>query len=333
MPDPVNRRSQHCTVLFTCAGRRVGLLRLFRRAAETLNIQLRILGADLQATAPALQECDAVFHAPPIRDDDYIPYLVRLCREERVRLLVPLIDHDLLKLAAAKAEFAATGTLALVSPPQVIEACNDKLLTYYTLRGAGLPVPTTWLPHEVPEDHPLPLFIKPRRGFGSVHTYRVTTRDQLAFFSRYVPEALVQELATGQEYSVDAFCDLHGRVLAAVSRIRLETRAGEVSKSVTRRHEALLRWSRLALEHLGVVGPATVQAFCDGERVYLTEINPRFGGGAPLSIMAGADLPRLALELALGREPAACKTFREGLVMLRYDEAFYVPEDALPWQL
>lgn len=332
MLDTVNRQFQHCTVLFTCAGRRVGLLRLFRRAAKSLGIRLRLLGTDLQATAPALQECDAAFHAPPIRDDDYIPYLVRLCREEGVRLVVPLIDHDLPKLAAARAEFAAAGALALVSAPSVIETCNDKLLTYYALRSAGLPVPATWLPHELPEDHPLPLFIKPRHGFGSVHTYRVTTREQLAFFSQYVPEALVQELATGQEYSVDAFCDLHGRVLAAVSRVRLETRAGEVSKSVTRRHAALLRWSRLALEHLGVVGPATVQAFCDGERVCLTEINPRFGGGAPLSIMAGADLPRLALELALGREPAPCEAFREGLVMLRYDEAFYLPEDSLPWQ-
>lgn len=332
MPDTVNCRPQHCTVLFTCAGRRVGLLRLFRRAAESLGIRLRILGTDLQATAPALQECDAVFHAPPIRDDGYISYLLRLCREEDVRLVVPLIDHDLPKLAVARAEFAAAGALALVSAPQVIETCNDKLLTYYALRRAGLPVPATWLPHELPDNHPLPLFIKPRHGFGSVHTYRVTTREQLAFFSQYVPEALVQELATGLEYSVDAFCDLNGRVLAAVSRVRLETRAGEVSKSVTRRHEALLRWSRLALEHLGVVGPATVQAFCDGERVCLTEINPRFGGGAPLSIMAGADLPRLALELALGREPAPCETFREGLVMLRYDEAFYLPEDSLPWQ-
>jgi carbamoyl-phosphate synthase large subunit len=326
------RSALECTVLFTCAGRRVGLLRLFRRAAQTLGVRLRILGTDLLATAPALQECDAAFKAPPIRHDEYIPYLLGLCRREGVRLVVPLIDHDLPKLAAARDAFARAGALALVSAPEVVEICNDKLLTYQTLCAAGLPVPKTWLPHEVPAEQPLPLFIKPRRGFGSVHTYRVATQEQLSFFSRYVPDALVQELATGQEYSVDAFCDLRGRVLAAVSRVRLETRAGEVSKSVTRRHEPLLQVSRLVLEHLGVVGPATVQAFCDGERVCVTEINPRFGGGAPLSIMAGADLPRLALELALGREPTPCPSFREGLVMLRYDEAFYLPEASLPWQ-
>ena len=47
-------------LLFTGIGRRVELIQAFRQAANHLNIHLKIYGADMLETAPALIYCDAV---------------------------------------------------------------------------------------------------------------------------------------------------------------------------------------------------------------------------------------------------------------------------------
>jgi carbamoyl-phosphate synthase large subunit len=78
-------------------------------------------------------------------------------------------------------------------------------------------------------------------------------------------------------------------------------------------------------------GPLALQCFKgpDG-RVAFIEINPRFGGGFPLALEAGADYPRWLLEWALGRPSTArADGWRPDVAMLRYDDAIFVPRGEL----
>lgn len=101
-------------VLFTCVGRRVSLVRSFRRAAGQLKVKLSVFGTDTTELSSALQLCDKKFLVKPIAHPDYIRQLLSIVKTNRVKLLVPTIDTDLLLLARNKPRFArlAAGCLS-----------------------------------------------------------------------------------------------------------------------------------------------------------------------------------------------------------------------------
>jgi len=168
---------------------------------------------------------------------------------------------------------------------------------------------------------PFPLLVKARQGFGSRHIYRAEDRAQLGFFLGYTPvESIVQACLAGEEFSVDVFCDLDGRCLNAIPRTMIESKGGESIKGMTIRDERLIELARNVAEKLKLVGPANIQCFREHDGThYVTDINPRFGGGFPLPLAAGGGYPELALALARGERPEPrLGDFREGIVMTRF---------------
>jgi carbamoyl-phosphate synthase large subunit len=132
---------------------------------------------------------------------------------------------------------------------------------------------------------------------------------------------------------VDVYAGLDGAARVAVPRRRLEVRGGEVAKARTVRHPEIIRQSLRLVESLGeCAGVVTLQGFLTPEgRIKFIEINPRFGGGAPLAIRAGADFPLWLIEEHLGRRPAIEPAgWQDGLLMLRYDAAVFRRSEELP---
>ena len=116
------------------------------------------------------------------------------------------------------------------------------------------------------------------------------------------------------------FSDLDGRCLNAIPRTMIESKGGESIKGMTIRDERLIELGRDVAEQLRLVGPANIQCFRedDGSH-FVTDINPRFGGGFPLPLAAGGRYPELALALARGERPEPrLGDFREGIVMTRF---------------
>ncbi len=316
-------------ILFTCVGRRVELIETFRQAARRLGVALSVHGTDVGWMAPAMHVVDHGHLTPPIDSPQYIPTLLRLVSHHGIRLLVPTIDPDLPPLSNAADRFLAQGCRVLASPPAVIETCRDKLLTYAMLRDRGIDTPGTWMWAELLRNDAgaYPYYLKPRRGSAAQGNYVIRTREELEAFGRRVPEPIVQEFVEGVEHTVDVYCGLGGGPQCAVPRRRLEVRSGEVSKSLIVRQPAVMEAAlRTAAALPGAIGVVTVQTMltCDGG-VKVIEINPRFGGGAPLSIRAGADFPRWILETLLGKPPVVDpNAFEDDLAMLRYDQSVFV---------
>ena len=299
-------------VLFTCAGQRVDIVDAFRRAGATT------VAADVNELAPALYWADHHALVPPIDDDGYIPALRALVDEHEVRLIVPLTDLDQVLLAESRAEL---GALVLLPDAEIVERLGDKYLAHLLFEERGIASPPTWLPNGVPDDASFPLLVKAREGFGSRHIYRAEDRAQLGFFLGYTPvDSLVQACLAGEEFSIDVFCDLEGRCLNAIPRTMIESKGGESIKGMTIRDEALIEVGRDVAEKLQLVGPANIQCFREADGThYLTDINPRFGGGFPLPLAAGGRYPELALALARGERPEPrLGDFRDGIVMTRF---------------
>jgi carbamoyl-phosphate synthase large subunit len=299
-------------VLFTCAGQRVDIVDAFRRAGATT------VAADVNPLAPALYAADQHALVPRIEDDAYLPALRTLVGEHDVQLVVPLTDLDQVKLAQARDEL---GVLVLLPDAETVERLGDKYLAHVFFEELGIASPPTWLPNGVPDDALFPLLVKARRGFGSRHIYRADDRAQLGFFLGYTPvESIVQACLAGEEFSIDVFCDLDGRCLNAIPRTMIESKGGESIKGMTIRDERLIELARDVAEKLRLVGPANIQCFRENDGThFITDINPRFGGGFPLPLAAGGRYPELALALARGEHPEPrLGDFREGIVMTRF---------------
>lgn len=314
-------------ILLTSIGRRVSLLGAFRAALADLGLKGRLFGADRSRMATAFHLADEAFLVPAASEGEaYVEALLEICRSRRVDLVVPLIDWELALLAGAREAFAEAGSRMLLSSPEVVGICRDKLGTHDFLTAHGFDTPKV-LTYEDALQARFPLFMKPRFGSSAKDVHKLADRQALEFYqARAAEETVIQEFVAGREHTVDVYAGLDGIPRVAVPRRRLKVRAGEVSKAVAVRHPTIISESLRLVEALGgCVGVLTLQCFLtDGGAVKFIEINPRFGGGVPLAIRAGANFPKWLIQDHLGRRPDIDPdAWEDGLVMLRYDEAVY----------
>jgi carbamoyl-phosphate synthase large subunit len=316
-------------VLITAGSRRVPLVQAFQRALRATGSG-RVIVTDVNPLSPTVYVADRSYEVPLSTAPGYLEAIGRICAQERIGLVVPTIDDELSLFAEAAGRFSAAGVRVAVSSRTTVEVCNDKHLTCRALSALGLPVADTYLPTELPSTLEFPLFIKPRLGRGGVGAYAVRNDRELAFFLQYVSDPVVQPYLSGPEFTIDVLSDFSARVLSVVPRERVVIRAGVVDRGRTVRNDALIALGVRCAEALACVGAINIQCRLVGGTPVIFEINPRFSGGIPLTIAAGADFPLLLVQAARGREvPASIGDFRDALWMTSYETSVFVPETAI----
>jgi len=316
-------------VLFTCIGRRVSLLNSFRRAAKQLKINASFFGTDTTELSSALQLCDEGFLVKPTTHPGYIGQLLSIVKANRIKLLVPTVDLDLKVLARNKRKFASMGCRVLVSAPEVIDICQDKRKTYRFLTKNSFDTPVTMSVRSALSKKKFnwPCFLKPWDGSAGRENAVINNRRDLLFYAKRIPNAICQEFIEGIEYSCDVYIDFGMKVRCVVPRKRIEVRAGEVSKGQIVKNPPIMSEAAMLVKTLGAgPGVITLQLFLtDDDRLKFIEINPRFGGGAPLSIKAGANFPKWILQELSGKKPnIRSDGFKDDLIMLRYDSEVWL---------
>lgn len=317
-------------ILFTCAGRRVELLQAFVRAAEALGLGASIQVADSEAEVAAACIAHRSHRVPLASSPDYVPALMELVRRERIDLLIPLLDSELVQLSDAREQFARHSCGVVISSPRVVRTCRDKLAMYGFLSRHDIDTPQTWSRGEVlkRKRHHFPYFLKPRFGSASQGNRILRTRADLEAFVPRMPDALIQEYVEGSEHTLDVYAGFDGVARCVVPRRRIEVRGGEVTKSLTVKHAGIMQVGVKVTAALAeCVGLITIQLMLTPRgRIRVLEVNPRFGGGVPLAVHAGADFPRWLLMEWLGRRPRVrLDGFRPGVLMLRYHQSFFKP--------
>ena len=312
-------------ILFTGVGRRIELLQSFRNAALVLNKELRIYGADMAGTAPALAYCDFTRKVVAMKDPRYIDNLLSICADDHIDLLIPTIDTDLLVLSENQKKFEAIGTKVMISAPDKIRICRDKNNTSQFFVDCGLhaPMPVNdWKEYK----SGYPAFIKPKDGSSSINAFKVENQEELEVYAGQVEDYIVQPFVSGHEYTIDIFCDWEGEPISIVPRERLQVRAGEVLKTQICMDKTMIEESKALCKAFKPCGPMTVQLIRDeaGNDWYI-EINPRFGGGAPLSMKAGARSAEAILKLLDGEEIKEPE-LADGAIYSRFDQSVCITE-------
>jgi carbamoyl-phosphate synthase large subunit len=314
-------------ILFTSVGRRVELMRAFKNSLRNLGGQ--IWGTDVDPLAPAMHVVDNPVFVPRFTHPDYVPTLLDICRQFKIRAVFPLIDPDIPILAQQHEAFKAIGTELAVVSPSAAEICRDKWKTTSFFSELGLHVPKSWLPGERDSrEIQYPVFIKPRGGSAAAYTFKAKDAAELEFFQRYVPDAIIQEFLAGDEITTDIVCGGAGEVLAIVSRKRLAVRGGEVVKGVTVIIPSVVAACHKIAAALPAVGPITAQCIMVGDSPHFIEINARLGGGIPLAIAAGVNVSDLIVRHLSGEKFETVSDYQCGLQMTRFDESFFIPPNS-----
>lgn len=314
---------QEIRILITGVGRRIELIQAFRQAALRLNVSLKLYGADMAGTAPALAYCDFSRRVCAMKDANYITQLLAICVQDKIDLILPTIDTDLLVLAENKGVFEQKGIKVLVSQADKIGICRDKNHTGAFFENCGLKAPKTYNDY-TKYDGAFPCFIKPKDGSSSINAFKVEDKEELAIYAEQIEDYVIQPFVDGREYTIDIFCDFDGNPIYITPRERLQVRAGEVLKTRISMDPVMIEESKALIKRFKPCGPITVQLIRSKESGinYYIEINPRYGGGAPLSMKAGARSAEALLQLLCGEKVEYQEKGRcNGAVFSRYDQS------------
>lgn len=308
-------------ILFSCAGRRTYLLKYFK---DVLRNDGKVVGTDMQLSAPALTAADVKIQVPAVYALDYIDRLIDICEAEKVDAIISLNDLELPILSANKERFMKIGTLPIVSSKEVIDICFDKYTTTQFLKSIGVKTPMTFISYDEAVkalkegELSFPLVLKPRWGSGSIgiefvndftelkETYdallKKVKKSILANASEGNEYILIQEKINGQEYGIDVMNDLQGKTHGVSVKKKLAMRAGETDKAMTVDNPKIREIGYKLGEELKHIGNLDADIFERDGEYYVLELNPRFGGGFPFSYEAGVNFPLALIEWLKGND-------------------------------
>lgn len=313
-------------ILITSAGKRVALTRYFKETLSRFFPEAKVFTTDMNPLmAPAGYVSDGCFQVPRVTDEGYPVLLLDICEKNDVGMVIATIDTELLLLADLKQAFSEKGIHVMVSDKPFISLCRDKRNTGKFFEEHGVRIP-----REIDKYHPsYPMFAKPYDGSLSTNLHYIRTADELTKEILEDPKLLFMEYIDKKvykEYTVDMYYGKDNHVKCIVPRERIEIRAGEINKGRTAKNE-ILAFLKDKMEYVeGCVGCICVQLFfhTDTKDMVGIEINPRFGG-YPLSYMCGGNFPELLIrEYFKGENVNYFDSWKDGMLMLRYDDAVFI---------
>lgn len=311
-------------ILFCSAGRRVELLKDFRKSMDSTD---RIIAVDLSGLAPALYVADAYYIVPRIDDPSYLDMIFDICRKEEVNAITTLIDPEIELLAKNRTLFKEIGVEVLAPFTETAKLCFNKYNMYQYLTAHGIPTPETWgdynsaMASVKSGNLAFPVFVKPRMGSGSVGARKVQDADTLKALCEADPSLIIQRLMNGVDLDADVYIDtISHNAVSAFSKRKLETKIGGASKTISFKDEKLFSFIREITSLLKFNGPVDMDFFYQDGTYYLSEINPRFGGAYLHAYGAGVDFIKLIKNNLNGVENVlSFGDYEENVVMMMYD--------------
>lgn len=166
---------------------------------------------------------------------------------------------------------------------------------------------------------------KPVCGYGS--------NDIIFYDGGYPIEEdgrILQQYVDGDEYTVDCYVNKVGQCVGAVPRLREKVANGEILNGRTVANLSLIHKTGVIAEYLNLRGPACFQWIVEEKtnNPYLIEVNARFGGGSPLSIVAGFDTPQYCIDEYILNDLVTSVHWKSDVVMRRtFQSTFFNTEE------
>ena len=309
-------------ILITSAGQRVKLTQIFMESAKSLGLDSKVFTTDLNPRlAPACYISDKTFDVCRCTDPLYIEELMLLCLDNQVGIIIPTIDTELRVLSDNKEKFLDNGIFIIAPDSHFVSICRDKRKTIAYMESIGIPMPKA-----VDIHHPVfPIFAKPYDGSLSTNIHIIRSEEDLTSEILNDPKLIFMEYIGNdfKEFTVDMYYGRDNEVKEIVPRERIKVRAGEINKGITRKNYIVDFLKQRMGKIPGVVGCLCLQLFYreSDNQIYGIEINPRFGGGYPLTYHAKANYPEYILrEYFLNQNIEYTDSWISNTLMLRYDQ-------------
>lgn len=308
-------------LLFSCIGKRGYIADFFR---PHLSKGDRIVGTSNTKWTPGFEHCDQNYLLPDINDPDYIPKVLDICKQEEITAILSFFDPDVVELAKNYESFEKIGVIPIIPRYEIADICFDKYKTFEFLKTNQISTPITYIDYLSAIEGldsgviSFPLYVKPRHGFGSALTFRARNITELEAFFNYAPDMIIQEEVVGDAIDFDVLNDLQGKAISVVPWRKYRSRIGETEQAQTFYDEKIVNFGFQLGSLLGHRGPLDADLFLKDGEITVLEINLRFGGGYPVSHLAGANFPLKILQMIRGELTSDCKPqFTPNVIMMK----------------
>ncbi|MBS4538823.1 ATP-grasp domain-containing protein [Clostridium sp. D2Q-11] len=311
-------------ILLTSAGRRTKLIEYFLAEFKGLG---KVIVTDCDPLAPALYIADKGYIVPRIDDESYLDALKKIIKKEGIGAVLSLIDPELSLLSQWKSELEKLDVKVIVSDKEAVLTCFDKFRMFEFLKKCGLKCAETYIDIEsFKADYRLnkikfPVFVKPRKGSASIDAKVIDNIEELSLVMKRNQDMLIQEFLDGKELGVDVYVDLISKKVTSVFiKEKLRMRSGETDKALSIADNELFNIIEDLVTNLKLVGPIDIDVFKIRDEYYISEINPRFGGGYLLAYECGANFPFYIKNNLIGLENSEnIGNYRENIYMMKHD--------------
>lgn len=312
-------------ILILSAGTRNKIVQYFK---DKIGENGRVIATDMNELAPAVYEADKFYKVPRITSEEYIDIILEICKKESINGVLTLIDPELSLLAQHKDKFNDIGVMVIGSDYELCERALDKMEMYEWLSEYGYKCARSYVDKEKFYADveagiiSYPVFVKPVRGSASIATSKVYDKETIELLFAHDDSLMIQEYLNGQEIGADVYIDMiSGEVVSVFTKKKILMRAGETNKAVSFKDEKLFELIETFSNESGWRGQIDVDIFdVDGE-YYISEVNPRFGGGYPHAHECGCDHMSLIINNINGNpNEKRIGDYCDDVYMMKYNE-------------
>lgn len=312
-------------ILILSAGTRNKIVEYF---VKTLSGKGKVVATDMSNLAPAIYEADKYYIVPRMTDTGYIDTIIDICKREEIKGVLSLIDPELSLLAENKKRFEDIGTNIIGSSYELCEMSLDKYQMYLWLNAKGYKCAKSYIDKDEfytaveSGEITYPVFVKPARGSASISISEAYDKDSVEILYSHNDGLMIQEYLHGREIGADVYIDMISEEIVSIfTKKKIKMRAGETDKSVSFKDERLFKLIKDFVSEAGYRGQIDIDIFdIDGE-YYISEVNPRFGGGYPHAYECGCDHMKLIYNNLEGKiNSSTIGEYKSNIYMMKYNE-------------
>lgn len=320
-------------ILILSCGTRNKIVQYFKKELAGKG---QVIGADCSELAPALYDVDKYFVVPRVDDENYLDIILDICKENNIKGVLSLIDPELSILSKNIDKFLLLGTIPIISECEIIEKCLNKYNFYELLIKNGINTITSYIDkEEFYHDVELgvieyPVFVKPVEGSASINSNKVYSKDEIEILFNQFDNLMIQKFMNGIEYGVDCYVDMiTGETIVIFTKEKINMRDGETDKSVSIRDEKLFEIVNKILKIDGFKGVIDIDIFKVNNEYYISEINPRFGGGYLHAYECGINIPKMIINnIENIKNDVIADSYKENIYMMKYSEVTIIKVEA-----
>lgn len=312
-------------ILILSCGTRNKIVQYFKKELAGRGL---VMATDCSNLAPALYDADKYFIVPRINKEGYLDGILSICRENNIKAVLSLIDPELSLLAKHKQDFLDIGTTPIVSDYETVEMCSDKYTMYEFLIQNGFKTVRSYVDKDVFYKDveagmiDYPVFVKPVKGSASININKVASKEEIELLFDCYDNLMIQEFMDGIEYGADVYIDIiSNKPVAIFTKEKIKMRAGETDKSVSVKDEKLFEFIKNFVEEGGFKGIIDIDIFKMNGEYYISEANPRFGGGYPHAYEIGVNVPEMIINNISGKaNDEVIGEYEEDVYMMKFNE-------------